>query len=290
MLPYSVKKLGRVILSPRYHLRILMNDAKALAGFFSYPSKVIFVAGLPKSGTTWLENYISHIPGYNPRVLFGSRDLLTLNRLPGNAFSKIPKYGYSAIKTHILPTGENADVLVENNVTKIIIMYRDLRDVAVSLYYFLRDNPWEQSDDQADYQGMGKEQGLSHIVNEVTDSYASWVIGWMEVAKTRKDIEFKFIKYEDLLSDSIGVFQSVLSFYDIRISDEEFDSVMSAIHDDRNRKKSKSLLYLPGNRTTKRKGIAGEWKKELNGEQKKIFREKVGALLVELGYENDLNW
>lgn len=162
-IPYPVKKIVRMIFSPRYHIRIFINDMKALVGLYAYPTKVIFVAGLPKSGTTWLENYISHIPGYNPRILFGSSALLMENRLPTNAFLKIPKHGYSAIKTHILPT--NVNVLVKNNITKIIIMYRDLRDVAVSLYYFLRDNPWEHSDDQADYKSMSKEQGLSHIVN-----------------------------------------------------------------------------------------------------------------------------
>lgn len=99
----------------------------------------------------------------------------------------------------------------------------------------------------------------------------------MEIAKTRKDIECKVVKYEDLLSDPIGVFQSVLSFYDVGISDEEFDSIMSAIRYDR--KKSKSLLHLPGNKSTKRKGVTGEWKREFNIEQKKFLKKKSGHFL-----------
>ncbi|MFH0882570.1 MAG: sulfotransferase domain-containing protein [bacterium] len=39
-----------------------------------------------------------------------------------------------------------------------------------------------------------------------------------------------------------------------------------------------------------RKGIVGDWQNYWNEEHKAIFKEKVGDVLIRLGYENDSNW
>ena len=291
MMPYPVKVLVKAFLSPRYYFRILTNDARAYFGLFSSKVHVIFIAGLPKSGTTWVENFISNIPGYNPRVLTGSRELLRQHCLPTEAVSKSPKYGYSAIKTHTDPTNQNIDVLVNNGVNKILVMYRDPRDVAISTYYYvLKNKPWEPSDwHYADYSEMSKEEGLSHSVEFVIDDCVPWIKGWIELAKNRQDIECKMLKYEDLLNNPIETFHGILSFFEINLSEAEFDSVMHAIEEGKE-KKEEAALMLPGKKTTKRKGVVGEWRNELNFEQKRIMKEAAGDLLVELGYEDNFGW
>lgn len=39
-----------------------------------------------------------------------------------------------------------------------------------------------------------------------------------------------------------------------------------------------------------RKGISGDWREVFNERDREIFKEEAGELLVELGYEKDLNW
>jgi hypothetical protein len=39
-----------------------------------------------------------------------------------------------------------------------------------------------------------------------------------------------------------------------------------------------------------RKGIHGDWVDYIYGENKQYFKEKYGTLLIDLGYEQDLNW
>ena len=68
---------------------------------------ILFVAGYPKSGTTWVENFISNIPGYNPRELNGDPEIIRLQNLPDDAFKWFPKSGYSSIKTHTNPNENN---------------------------------------------------------------------------------------------------------------------------------------------------------------------------------------
>lgn len=285
-LPQPIKKIAKVILSPCYHFKILVNDVKALLGIMSYPTKVIFVAGYPKSGTTWVENFISNIPGYNPRVLAGSREIIRQHNLPADAFSAIPRYGYSAIKTHITPSTQNIDVLIKNGIQKVIVMYRDPRDIIVSNYYHvLKDNPWMVEDPEyANYNAMTKQDALSHSMNLIVDDYCSWVRGWMEVAKSNSGIECFFVRYEDLRKNRKDVFKAILSFFGIFLSEEQFAGVMQASGNKSGYGKE------PGMRSTKRKGASGDWKKELNRQQQEIIKEKAGQFLVELGYESGLEW
>jgi hypothetical protein len=39
-----------------------------------------------------------------------------------------------------------------------------------------------------------------------------------------------------------------------------------------------------------RKGIAGDWKNHFTEEDKRVFKEEAGELLIRLGYEEDLDW
>jgi hypothetical protein len=55
-------------------------------------------------------------------------------------------------------------------------------------------------------------------------------------------------------------------------------------------KKTFFASAMPGLKSTKRKGVIGEWRHELNIEQQEMIKDKVGKLLVELGYEHDLQW
>jgi hypothetical protein len=39
-----------------------------------------------------------------------------------------------------------------------------------------------------------------------------------------------------------------------------------------------------------RKGVAGDWKNHFTERDKRIFKKEAGELLIELGYERDLDW
>lgn len=289
-LPAPVKVSIKVVLSPYYFFRIVINDVRAYFGYVPGDSRIIFVAGYPKSGTTWVENFISNIPGYNPRVLGGDREVLRFHGLPPDAFDKIPKHGYSSIKTHINPNDENIDILVRNGVNKVLVMYRDPRDIVVSNYYhILKDNPWKPTDSfYADYSKMTKEDALSHSMDLMIDDFSSWIHGWKKCAEERQDIDCLVIKYEDLRNDPRGTFRKTLSFFGVELNKEQFDETFSA--SEKPLGGNFMTAFLPGKMSTKRKGTFGEWKKEFNANQKREFKEKAGSLLVELGYERDLDW
>lgn len=294
LLPYTIKVFIKIALSPKYYLKIFLNDLKAYFGKCPGGTQILFVAGYPKCGTTWVENFISNIPGYNPRILYGDRDILRHHNLPVDAFIKFPAYGYSAIKTHILPSADNVEILINEGIEKIVIMYRDPRDIAVSQYYHvLNDNPWKTSDlFYADYSKMTKENALSHSIEMVLVDYSPWVMGWIDQAKTNDKLDCMVVKYEELRNTPIETFRSILDFFEIELSEKLFNNIIM----ESNKNQNISLLniifksYNPGLKSTKRLGGSGGWRDEMSIKQKNFIKDMIGQLLIELEYEDDLNW
>ncbi len=289
-LPYPIKVSIKAMFAPRYYFQIIKNDFLAYMGKTPGKTRILFVAGYPKSGTTWVENFISHLPGYNPRVLGGDQELLRYHELPLDAFRMIPKRGYSAIKTHINPSESNIDILIRNGVKRVLVMYRDPRDIVVSNYYYvLKNNPWKPEDPfYLDYTKTSKEEALTHSLNMVVGNYSEWIRGWKNVEEDNNNIACLFLKYEDLRNNPEENFKKILSFFRVSLSEAKFNKLMM----DRESKTHNIFpsSFMPGNRSTKRKGISGEWKSVLNDEQKKIFKEEIGSLLIELEYERNFEW
>jgi len=284
-LPYLMQKALKVMLFPSHYFMIAKNDINAYLGHEAGGSHVIFVAGFPKSGTTWVENFISRIPGYSPRVLAGSQEVIRLHRLPACAFDRVSRCAYSSYKTHITPSRENIDVLVKKGIDKVLVMYRDPRDIIVSNYYHvLQSNPWRTDDPwYADYTVMSKEDALSHSLDLMVGLYDSWVTGWRRVAQEHPAIDCLMVQYESLRENPEKVFSDILAFFGVEMTHSTFQDLLQSVD---GRFAKFQDFGEPGKRSTRRKGASGEWKHELNDEQKQRINERLGPLLVELGYES----
>jgi hypothetical protein len=150
---------------------------------------------------------------------------------------------------------------------KLIVIYRDGRDVVVSDRFFTRD-----------YGGQ-------------TFSFEQAVRAW------RKDMEAQFqyaeshgihaCSYEALLSDGKPVVRDLLAYLGLAADEELLNRLLE---------RSSFRYYTgrdPGQENRKRfyrKGIAGDWKNHFKEEDKRIFKEIAGDLLIQLGYEKDLDW
>lgn len=288
-LPWQIKAPLKFIFSPIYYLKIASNDLRAYLGLTTYPIKTIFVAGYPKSGTTWVENFISSIPGYSPRILRGSRKILRRHDLPEDAFVGFPRRAYSAIKTHTAPKRSNIEILIKNGINKVVVMYRDPRDIIVSNYYHvLKDNPWKSDEIEfADYTKMKKDDALTHSTHLIIEDFCAWVEGWRAAAQLNHNIECFFIQYEDLIANPKKVFTNLLVFYSLNLPEEQITDLINksgAIPS------NKPLRREPGKRSTRRKGGSGDWAFELNQCHKDIIKQKAGQVMIDLGYENGNAW
>jgi len=275
-----------------YISRRAMADCLYPFGHNNYPHRVFFIAGMAMSATTLMKNLMVRIPGVFTRPTPMPEELKENGDICDSAFKYVPKNGNTLFKTHLRPLSENIDCLFRNGVDKVVVTYRDLRDVAVARYHRLVEFPKSKRDPlYMDYRTMEKEKAMNHSIEVVKDHFIPWIYGWIKLAQQRPD-NICLIRFEDLIKDTHGSFHKVLKFYDIPLTDEKINQIVNACKGRGNmRQNMRTAQFLPwGYSSNFRSGKIGNWKNEFSEDNLKRSKDLLGSALIELGYEKDLNW
>ncbi|MGH8547973.1 MAG: sulfotransferase domain-containing protein [Methylococcales bacterium] len=263
------------------------NDLLSWFGVYRYDYPVIFIAGLPKSGTTWLETQLVKVLGYNLRPINDPQGVTLNHDICESVFSWLPEHGYSLIKLHTRYTDENFRIITKY-CPKFIVMIRDLRDMCVSGYFHVKNNP--EHCHYALYNQESIETGLLHRIEITGHEYVPWVRNWLRVAEQHPN-EISLIRYEDLNKDPFTTFQKALEFYHLPVNEDFLQELEnSKLKEQRDLKNE--LTKNTGSRlkSTARKGIVGDWHNYFTEANKAKFKQMSGDILVESGYEKDNNW
>jgi hypothetical protein len=149
--------------------------------------------------------------------------------------------------------------------SRLIVIYRDGRDVVTSDKFFTRDYNSEPFD--------------------FKDATLAWRQD-MEAHLKHTDRVFA-CAYEKLLADGPTVAKELFQFLDLPHEDRLIQDILE---------RSSFRFYAGRERGQEdrkrfyRKGIAGDWKNHFDDGEKQIFKEVAGDMLIRLGYEKDLNW
>lgn len=273
-----------------YYLKRFVLDIVSALGYYNYSHHIIFVVGVPKGGSTWMENILSKIPGYGTRSMPMPENIAQAHNIVDSAFRNVPTNGYTLLKTHTAPTQENLDCLSRNGVKKVLVIYRDLRDVAVSLYYHLLYRP-SDTPYPIDYQFLDKEKVMNHAISVVAKDFAPWITGWIDLAKKQPE-QFYFVRFEDLIQDTKKELRQLLHFYGIELSNQRITKMIEKSIGRGNLKSNLvGTTILPSPlKSTFRSGTVGSWRKEMTEQNIKNCQDLLGRILIELNYEQDLSW
>jgi hypothetical protein len=252
-----------------------------------YPEKVLFIAGLPKSGTTWLKKMLTSYPGFHELLIpdVASYELATGGShdydLPSDVFSRFENM-LVVTKMHVHGSAHNVRLLHEAGV-KYVVLYRDLRDVAVSHYFYVRQTPWHP--EHPIYKDISVEEGLATFADRLLLPFVDWVRSWHQNRDPEMSLE---LRYEEMLDDTIGVMTLVAAHFDLDSSPETVNEIVEAhsfksLSGGRDRgEESKSSFF--------RKGQLGDWKNHFTPELAKCYKELIGDFLIEFDYEQDYDW
>ena len=265
------------------------NDILAYLAYYyySYDYRIIFIAGLPKSGTTWVETQLARVPGYNLRGIYDPQGVALNHDISDTIFNSLPKRGYTILKLHTRYSPQNFEV-IRKHVPKFMVMIRDLRDMCVSRYFDCKSRPAHRHHELYNQETL--EVGLSHCISIIEDEYVDWVRDWVRVVKQNPDL-ILLVTYEELNHSPRETFRKILYFFHLPTNEKLVARLASS-----KLKKSENLAQNIEKtsagllRSTARKGITGDWKNHFSTAHKKQFKAIAGDLLIELGYEKDFNW
>lgn len=291
--------LRKILLNPQlvlsrfnYNIRRIFFDFLAFFGFVRYPYNIVFIAGMPMSATTWVKNMFARIQGYSTRVTPMPYSIAVNQDIIDSAFKYTPSYGYTLFKTHLNPTPSNVDIIRNNNVKKVIVTYRDFRDVVVARYHRLISVPKTPRDPHyLDYSSITKEEAINHCIDVVRDDFAPWIDGWLDIYKEDSSFVY-FCRFEKLIHKPEVEFGKMLGFYGIDIKDCQIESIVKAT-------KGKGKMLNNINKGTLqpwayssnfRSGKVGGWKDDFSSANIKYFKDQLGKELIKLGYETNNDW
>jgi len=283
-LPPAASRLGkRAAAQVRYRQQL----RAARAGFdqhgSSYRHPILFIAGLPKSGTTWLQRLVAGYPGYQKISIpeATSHELATGAshdyELPDDVFSRL-RGALAVLKMHVHGSPRNATVLAEASVP-YVVLHRDLRDVAISYFFYVRRTPWHA--DFRRFESLELAQGLRLFAERPLPEYVAWIKSWRATIDGRLGL---MLRYEDLLADTTACFGRVADHFGLDASADAITGIIeassfSAMSGGRGRGEEDRRSFF-------RKGVAGEWRERFPPDVLAQYRSIIGDLLAELGYDD----
>ena len=285
--PAAARGLRRATCRVDYRRQMRRCRAAFLRYGERYPHPLLFVAGLPKSGTTWLKKMLASYPGFH-EVIVPEATLYELDtggshdfEFPEDLFTRF-EGRLAVLKMHAHGSPHNTRLLREAGLP-YVALYRDLRDVAVSHYFYVRRTPWHP--EYARYTPLSVEEGLMTFAETLLPDFVAWVRSWHENGDRERRL---IIRYEDLVADTERVFGSVAAHFGLDHAPETIRAVVEAHRFDRMSGGRRQGIQDAG--SFFRKGVAGDWRNHFTEPVKAAFKERGGDFWVAFGYERDEDW
>ena len=258
---------------------------------------LILCNSYPKSGTHLLYQILYSLPGLQKwNDIVSVQALCGIMNTPSHIRWKIGSAPHNSIvRCHLMYCNEIREILQEFN-CKVIFIYRDLRDVAISHARWITKEPriflhqyysqLNDFDQQLMYSIKGVPVGTPFGSNisqpDIGQDFSRWQ-GWMSEPTALA------IKFEDLVGERGGgnekcrfnTIQKIVDYLNIDLSSNEIESKFSSF----TMNPKESHTFQKGG-----KGSIGGWKNVFKPKHKTAFKQVASNLLIKLGYEQNSAW
>lgn len=250
----------------------------------SQSSKVL-INSYPKAGTHLLLSCFELLKEFpSPLIYHIDPDYRNSNRLLSRMLNG------QVISGHFFYSDELIKHLQLNSI-KTLFIIRDLRDIAVSNFYYItykdkthrlhkyfKSLPNDEARLLAAIEGveakdLKQAKGMPSI-GDFARNYQPWV----------QSKDCLTLKFEDLVGVKGGGTNEVMEF-----TLEQIFNYLEISDLDHKLEFIKENLFNTNSKTF-RSGQIGNWKKHFKALHIEAFKKEAGDLLIDLGYENDINW
>jgi hypothetical protein len=265
-------------------LRSHVKTAAPLSGSDLRSGQYVFCAGMPRSGSTWQYQIVSHLLEESRGGLRGGF-LEQPEDFERIAEQTADRPLWLALKTHH-GHPPYAQALREGRALAVY-SYRDLRDVMYSLMHKMH-----LSFDEVLQKDLLEQCFIDHVF-------------WTELPNVLCQ------RYEDIMADPVGGVKEIAAFLAVPLSDAEAVRLADQYSLEANRLRARQLmeqfhnkgidLKQPENAVLHdehtqlhwnhiRDGRVGSWRDEATPEQVVVLTKLCGGWLLENGYEADAGW
>jgi hypothetical protein len=237
-----------------------------------------FLVSYPKSGNTWARLLIANL--LSPEK---PADFRMINRLVPDPSADTKRHFATMPRPRVI----KSHFVFDPNYPRVIYIVRDPRDVVISEYHYQRKT--RRIDDNYPLE----EYVTRFIAGDTYTENASWgqhVASW--IITRDGDPRFLLVRYETLLSDTVGELGRIVKFLNISATPQRLSEVAELSSADRMRnleaQQSSASSLMKGSRKDVpfvRKAKSGGWKSELPEPLVEKMEAAWSPLMRYLGYE-----
>lgn len=248
------------------------------------------MSSVPKSGTHLMHQILNGLPNITNDISNAEKKFFIDHHVENINIFKDHFYRLAYLQPNEFGLGhmfysEQYAYMLERLKLKHIFVYRDPRDVLISLAYFIpakwNEHPLYHNFNNERTTQKQRIMALIKGVDGQWPSFDAWnrpFYQWMKVPHTLA------ISFEDLIlskkTRQAALTEIVNYLWEELPIPEPLESMIEKMENNINPSKSNTF----------RKGKIGAWMDEFDPEIKQIFKEEAGKLLIDSGYEKDMNW
>ena len=250
---------------------------------------IVFGNAMPKSGSKLLMQILRGLAQLAPLVESSSGPVRTITidgrtRSQEEILRDLRRLRSGDLTLGYLhATPENQAYLTRPDWASYFI-YRDPRDLLIShIFYAVDMNPNHGMHDY--YQPLSMEERLRTAIQGIHENGLNLPdvriryerhLGWLDCPQVMP------VRFEQLIEESASTLEKFLQHF------EAASGKLAVTH-------SQAIDVLlrsmdPKNSPTFRKGKSGGWRQHFSEENKRLFKETAGDLLIRLGYESNNDW
>ena len=193
---------------------------------------------------------------------------------------------YVILKTHmtsyLTPFSQEEREFVENLVenSKMIYVYRDGRDVLVSLYHYMREFR-EDLPEFSDFIRMSNDFDPYYCSVNRVEYWKEHVEGWLG----RSNLDIATVSYEQLHTDYVSTIRKLSEFLGLTIKPSGVDRIKFTKYRLFRRLLRRVVpLAAKSSAIAPRKGVIGDWKNYFSQSDLDLFNKIAGTTMAKLGY------
>ena len=197
-------------------------------------------------------------------------------------------YYPSSFKNFFTKTINKFYFYYRENPYRIVIIIRDLRDILISMYFSWLISHTEKvqavANDRKILSTMSLEEGLLYLMKVRLPLEAAIQQSWWLEEENNCMLRMRF---EDILKNEHQCFIKIIKHCQIDVDEKKMHDIVShnSFHNVTGREPGQENIQ-----SHLRKGIAGDWGNYFTDRVKKEFKEQFGNVLINTGYEQDMNW
>lgn len=287
LIPYFIRNRIRQVITPEMERKI-QNSCHYL---IRKRYQNIYHCCIHKSASQWFRKFFNdpviwrhtRLISYHPDADFTVKERKT------EVFEKLKHIPGGSIVTPLYIRDKDFREMMKPEKYKAFYVMRDPRDVLVSDYFSAKySHPVGPGipEMRKRHASLSTDEGIMEFIETYSGPYYDIMLGWVNYAAENDNV--RVFRFEDLFGpESKKAFLRLLDHCEMNIPHHIADALLDKYNFEKISGRKPGIEDIKNHY---RKGISGDWKNYFSEAHKTAFKKYKGQLLIELGYETDLNW